>query len=106
MCAFSLFSLFSRAEAARKFGIDDYLALNDISEINLSPQGRFIAYTVSSNDFEKDEQRDVVWMISTDCGEPVRMSAVESSASSPKWSPDGKFLAILSDRKEETSHLK
>ena len=105
LCAFSLFSLFSRAESSKRFGIDELLALNDISEISLSTEGSYIAYTVTLNDLEKDVQRSVVWMAPAEGGEPVRMSSDVSDASSPKWSPDSRYLAILSDRKDETSQV-
>ena len=105
LCAFSLFSLLSRAESDKSFGVEEYLALKDISEVALSPEGHFIAYTITSNDLEKDDQKSVVWMIPAAGGDAVRMSSVDSSASSPKWSPDGKSLAILSDRKDEIDQV-
>lgn len=105
MGAFSLFSLLSRAQPAKNFGIEEYLALNDISEIALSPQGDFVAYTITIYDLEKDDQKSAVWMTPAAGGEAIRMSSTESSASSPKWSPDGKSLAILSDRKDDIDQV-
>ena len=107
MCAFSLFSLFPRADAdaGKRFGVDEFLALEDISEVELSPEGSFVAYTLTSNDIDKDKQVDSVWMLPATGGDAVRMSSPESDSSSPKWSPDGKYLAILSDRKDETDQL-
>ena len=105
MCAFSLFSLFSRTDADKYFGIDEFLALKDISDITVSPEGSFIAYTLTSSDIEKDVQIDVVWMLPASGGEAICMSSTESNSSSPKWSPDGNYLAILSDRKDETNQV-
>lgn len=105
MCAFSLFSLFSRAGADKHFGVDEFLALKDISDIALSPEGSFIAYTLTSSDIEKDVQSTTVWMLPATGGDAVRMTSLESDSSSPKWSPDGKYLAILSDRKDETDQV-
>jgi len=105
LCAFSLISLFSRTKLARTFGIDEYLGLEDISEMSLSPDGDLLAYTITSNDLEKDEQKSAVWMTPTIGGEATRMSSDASDASSPKWSSDGKFLAILSNRKDETDQV-
>jgi len=104
LCAFSLFSLFSRADAdaGKRFGVDEFLALEDISEITVSPEGSFVAYTLTSNEIDKDRQIDSVWMLPSTGGDAVRMSSAESDSSSPRWSPDGKYLAILSDRKDET----
>ncbi len=102
---FSLLSLLSKTDAADKFDVDRYLALKDISEIALSPEGGMIAYTLTTNDLEKDDQKSVVWMIPSSGGEPVQMTSIESAASSPLWSPDGRYLAVLSDRKDETDQV-
>ncbi|MGI9271244.1 MAG: prolyl oligopeptidase family serine peptidase [Woeseiaceae bacterium] len=108
MSVFSLLSFFTSAKANKPFGIDDYLALQSISEISVSPDGpngQFVAYTVTSSDLKKDETHDVVWMQPTDGAEPLRMTSLESNASSPKWSPDGRYLSVLSDRIDETSQV-
>ena len=86
--------------ADRLFDIDTYLAMKQVSEIAVSPDGAFLAYTVTHYDLELDASRRAVWMQPTAGGEPVRMTAVESSAWSPQWSPDNRHLAVLSDRKE------
>ena len=103
MCAFSLSSLFTRAEKGKPFGVDQYLALNDISEISVSPEGDYVAYTVASNDLKKDEETSAVWMIPVVGGESIRMTAEGSNASTARWSPDGRYLAVISTRKADTS---
>ena len=105
LVVFSLTSLFTRAEEAKLFGIDDYLALKGISEISVSPEGNFIAYTITSSDLKKDHTRDIVWMQPSTGGDPLRMTTSEYDSSSPQWSPDGRYLAILSDRKDETNQV-
>lgn len=105
LATFSLLSLFSNADAEQKFGIDQYLALESLSEISVSPDGLYIAATISKYDIKKDTSGDVVWMLPTGGGEPVRMTSLESSSSGPMWSPDGRYLAVLSDRKDETSQV-
>ena len=69
LAAFSLTSLFAKAEEPALFSIDDYLALQSISELSVSPDGTYVAYTVTSNDIKKDSTRDTVWMLSTGGGE-------------------------------------
>lgn len=104
-CAISLFSLGLTAEAAPRFGVDQMLALRDISQLSASPGGDFVAYTITSNDLEKDKRHYSVWITPTAGGDAIRMSAVDSNSSSPKWSSDGRYLAILSDRKDETNQV-
>jgi len=105
LAVFSLISLFSKAEESALFGVDEYLNLQSVSELSASPDGTYLAYTTTSSDLVKDEVRDVVWMLSTDGGEPIQMTTTDSDSSSPLWSPDGRYLAILSDRKDETSQV-
>lgn len=102
---FSLLSFFTGAKADKPFGIDEYLALRGVSEISVSPDGLYIAYTLTSSDLKKDETRDVVWMQPVAGGDPLRMTSPESDSSSPKWSPDGRYLSILSDREDETTQV-
>lgn len=105
MSLLSLISLLTRTDAHADFAVDEYLRLIDISEIAVSPDGQFIAYTLTSKDIEKDEERDVIWMTPSKGGDAIRMTATNSDASSPKWSPDGKYLAVLSDREDETDQV-
>ena len=105
LCAFSLLSLMSRADEAASFGVDHYLALNSVAEISVSPEGEFVAFSITRNLLEEDEQHYSVWMVPTAGGEAVAMSAQSSSSYSPKWSPDGRYLAVLSDRSEEATQV-
>ena len=94
------------ASAAEKhFRIDDYLALDAVSAIAASPDGAYIAYTLSSKDLEADEYVDSVWIQSTKGGEPLRISESDSNSSAPQWSPEGRYLAVLSDRKDDTTQV-
>ncbi len=86
--------------ADRPYGIDTHLAMKQVSEIAVSPDGAFLAYTVSHYDLEMDGSKSAVWMQPTAGGEPVRMTTADSAAWSPQWSPDNRYLAVLSDRKE------
>jgi dipeptidyl aminopeptidase/acylaminoacyl peptidase len=91
--------------ADRLFDIDTYLAMKNVSQLTLSPDGEFLAYTVSHYDLEKDGSESAVWMRPTARGEPVRMTAVGSAAWSAKWSPDNRYLAVLSDREEGNTQV-
>lgn len=91
--------------AADRFSIDAYLALETAAELSVSPDGHYVAYTLTRNDLEADEKKSRVWMQPVAGGDPVPMTIPDSNSGSPSFSPDGRFLAILSERKDETSQV-
>ena len=98
MCMAALLAWSPGSSANRPFDIDTYLALKSISAIAVSPDGEFIAYTQSRRDTDKDRQALSVGMQPAAGGDPLRVSAVGVDAWSPKWSPDNRHLAVLSNR--------
>ena len=88
--------------APRPLQVDDYFALARVGDPRISPDGRWVAYTVKTSDLEKDESETALWMIPTGGGEdsePWRLTAPGTSANRPRWSPDGRRLAFLAARK-------
>jgi len=91
--------------ARRTLTVDDYLALSDVDDPQVSPDGKWVAYTVTTQDLEKDESKTRIWMIPTAGGEAVPMTAKEKSVSRPRWSPDGKYLAFLGSSGEDKTQV-
>ena len=90
-----------QAQNKRPVTIDDYFKLKDVRDPRISPDGKWVAYTVSTKDLEEDESETRVWMISSNGGEAIPMTAKGYSASRPRWSPDGKYLSFLAKRGED-----
>tara|TARA_B100000686_G_C16800948_1_gene985998 strand:+ start:2169 stop:4163 length:1995 start_codon:yes stop_codon:yes gene_type:complete len=84
----------------RPITIDDLLTVGSVGNPQVSPDGRWVAYTVSSRDFDEDKRRTQIWMVSTDGGEPIPMTSSDYSASSPRWSPDNKYLSFSASKGE------
>ncbi|MGH9724214.1 MAG: TolB family protein, partial [Candidatus Acidiferrales bacterium] len=82
----------------RAITVDDYARIKEVSDPRISPDGKWVAYTVASEDLKQDKDVSQVWMISTSGGEAIPISAADVSSSHPRWSPDGKYLAFLSSR--------
>ena len=87
------------ADTVGRFGIDDYLRIADVAEPAFSPDGQYLAYSVMTNDLEKDEPHYDLWRVRWDGSE--RRALTQSAGDDewlPKWSPDGEWIAFLSDR--------
>jgi dipeptidyl aminopeptidase/acylaminoacyl peptidase len=84
--------------AQRRLGVDDYLVLESVGAPVISPDGVWVAYTVSSIDAEKNETESAVWRVARAGGDPLRMTGEGSYASAPRWSPDGRYLSFLAAR--------
>jgi dipeptidyl aminopeptidase/acylaminoacyl peptidase len=66
-----------------------------VSEPQVSPDGLWVAYVVTSNDRDADEARSAIWMASWDGKERIALTASADGTDKPRWSPDGRYLAFV-----------
>lgn len=78
--------------------IDDQFLIERVGSPRISPSGRRIAYTVGTTDYDTNSSETRIWVVDRDGGAPIPMTGKGSSASSPRWSPDGGRLSFLSAR--------
>ncbi len=78
--------------------VDDYFRLGEVGDPQFSPDGRWIAYTVTTRDLGADETRSRIWMLPATGGDAIPVSAEDETSTSPRWSPDGQYLGFLSAR--------
>lgn len=93
------------ASTRRLITIDDLFKIKRVSGPQISPEGKWIAYTVTETDLEKNTSETAVWMIPSAGGEALCMTGKGSSASSPRWSPDGKYLSFTASRNESKTQV-
>jgi len=88
------------ASSKRPLRPADIYRLPAVSDPQLSPDGKWVAYTVTTVDSIKDKRTSAIWMIGTDGSQDLRMTNSPEGESRPRWSPDGKYLSFLSSRQE------
>src|SRR5678815_5010323 len=69
-----------------------------ISDPQLSPDGRRVAFVVTTLSEDQDEYLSNIWVVDTAGGEPRRFTTGPKCDSAPRWSPDGWRLAFVSGR--------
>ena len=90
--------------AKRRFQPADSYRLRAASAVELSPDGRRFAFALVEVDREKDRQLSSIWLAPLDgSSEPRRFSEGPADAS-PRWSPDGRWLAYISVTDENPRH--
>lgn len=77
---------------------EDITRIRFVSDPRLSPDGRKVAFVVTTLSEEKDEYLSNVWVVDTADGQPRRFTTGPKRDTSPRWSPDGSRLAFVSER--------
>jgi Tol biopolymer transport system component len=87
-------------DVPRPLTIEDQFAIKRVGSPQISPDGEWVAFTVSTTDLKKERTRTQIWMVDADGGDPFPVTMSSESISGPKWSPDGKCLSFLTSRGE------
>ncbi|MEH2451114.1 S9 family peptidase [Nostoc sp.] len=95
-------SLKVQATSKRLINLDDLSALHQVSEPQISQDGAWIVYTVKSTDINNDSVNNHIYMTSWDGSRTLKLTNSKDSESSPRFSPDGKYLTFLSSRQSES----
>ncbi len=82
----------------RSLQVDDIFNIRDVRDPQRSPDGRWVAYTVATAVKDTDKNNTDVWMVSWDGGQQIQLTSTPEGESSPRWSPDNKYLSFISSR--------
>ncbi|HVF56594.1 MAG TPA: prolyl oligopeptidase family serine peptidase [Pyrinomonadaceae bacterium] len=91
----------AQQDAGKRRGItaEDYFAFEFIGDPRISPDGKLVAYVVTTIDARQNRRQSNIWVADVDGRRaPRQFTASPQSSSSPRWSPDGQSLAFISSR--------
>jgi dipeptidyl aminopeptidase/acylaminoacyl peptidase len=89
-----------QSAAPRPITIDDHFELREVQDPQVRPDAKWVAYTVGKASLKEDKREERIWMVMMAGGDAIPLTAEDVSSSHPRWSPDGKYLALLSARDE------
>jgi dipeptidyl aminopeptidase/acylaminoacyl peptidase len=82
----------------RNLTVDDYFRIKEVADAQISPEGKWVAYTVKTHRQKEDDSVERLWMVPTGGGDSKALTGEGSCSSHPRWSPDGKYLAFLREK--------
>src|SRR5262245_38404292 len=84
--------------ARRAMTPQDLTRIRFVSEPQLSPDSRCVAFVATMLCAERDEYLANIWVVDTAGGAPRRFTTGARRDTSPRWSPDGRYLAFVAAR--------
>lgn len=84
--------------AKRPITFEDLMKVERISDPQVSPDGKAVAYVQGTVNLEANKTVRHIWLAPVEGGEPKQLTRGEGSDTRPRWSPDGKSIAFISTR--------
>src|ERR1700722_2402573 len=91
----TLSALFAQRQT---FDVQMMLSLSRVSEPALSPNGKQVAFTVQTLDFEKNIKPKQIYVVPVAGGSPVQLTHNGNDNERPRWSADSELIYFISDR--------
>jgi dipeptidyl aminopeptidase/acylaminoacyl peptidase len=82
----------------KAFDVNAMMELKRISDPQLSPDGKWVTFTVQSIDVAANKKPLQIWIVPMDGGAPKQITREGEANQRARWSPDSKRIAYVSDR--------
>ena len=82
----------------RPFTFDEMMKVKRVADPQLSPDGKWVAFTVTTYDVANNSRNSDIWLVSSEGGEPRQMTRSPKADERPRWAPDSKRIALVSTR--------
>jgi dipeptidyl aminopeptidase/acylaminoacyl peptidase len=86
------------AAQLRPVTVDDQFRFFDLGDPQISPDGEWVLYTVTSWDIAADRRNTDIWKVKWDGSQRSQITFTPENENAPRWSPDGKYISFLSSR--------
>jgi dipeptidyl aminopeptidase/acylaminoacyl peptidase len=86
------------AAGKRPLTFDDLTRVQRVADPQISPDGKWIAYTITIVDKEKNSRDPDIWIVPAAGGNPRQLTSSPKSDTRPRWSPDSRQIAFVSTR--------
>ena len=86
------------AAEKRAVNADDQFRFLDVGDPQISPDGEWVLYTVTSTDVAADRRNSDIWRVKWDGSQRSQITFSTENENAPQWSPDGKYISFLSSR--------
>ena len=90
------------AQERRPLGVVDMIGLPSLSDPQLSPDGQAVLFVMDGPDWKANRRVGHIYRIGADGRDQVQLTYGERGESSPRWSPDGRRIAFLARRADDT----
>ncbi len=89
------------SKTQRPLSTEDLYRIAVLTGCKISPDEQQIVYSIQTVDTETEKKYTHLWRIPSSGGDPQQLTFGKHSNTSPKWSPDGQWIAFLSTRLDE-----
>jgi dipeptidyl aminopeptidase/acylaminoacyl peptidase len=82
----------------RPYTFEEMMKVKRVSDPQLSPDGKWVLYTVAAYDVETNSKNTDIWMVAASGGETRQMTRSPKADERPRWAPDSRRFAFISGR--------